>query len=235
MPDVSRGRGHALQGGVSLGAGELHPRRWHSTLPTCRGDYKQGVVLGELAGGDEAWLLTRPRAGASTGSCRGLEDSRLHLAAQQAGFTPARHRGLQRALALDPNLPYGAGAVLHLKTYAADWEDFDVKQGCADLWWARLQPRGPALQGSRHRRDDPGRSCGPAPGSHAQEIHPPVAAAPHEMCMSSRAKPDVGLIRSGEFREQATAILMQGFTNATSEYALRNDGDLQGGAPTSAP
>src|SRR6202012_5521799 len=105
----------------------------------------------------------------------------------------------------DPKLPYGAGAVLHLKMYAADWRGFASAKG------ALGEEGGGGTRGAppfmfQALADDPAvlQACARI---YAQDLFPPVPGEPHTPSRNEKIR--IGYL-SGEFRDQATAILMAG-------------------------
>ena len=203
--DVLRGRGHALQGlGLLPQALASYTQALALNPSDMQAHYKQGVVLGELGRADEA-LAAYDRVLALQPDHVEALNNRGYIWWRNKQDYARAIADLQRALALDPNLPYGAGAVLHLKMYAADWQDFDAsKAALIDGVRAGNRVARPFM--FQAPADDPAdlRACARI---HAQDIHPPVAAAPHARMNSGKIR--IGYL-SGEFREQATAILMAG-------------------------
>jgi len=203
--DVLRGRGHALQGqGLLSQALASYAQALALNPSDVQALYKQGVVLGELG---------------RTGEALAAYDQVLTL---QPGHVEARNnRGyiwwrnkqdyaraiadLELAQALDPNLAYGAGAILHLKMYAADWWGFDQSKA-ALTHGVRAGQRVARPFMFQALADTPSdlQACARI---YARDLHPPVAAAPHAREHSGKIR--IGYL-SGEFREQATAILMVG-------------------------
>jgi predicted O-linked N-acetylglucosamine transferase (SPINDLY family) len=169
--------------------------------------YRRGVMLNELGRTDEA-LATYDRVLAmAPGHVEALNNRGYIWWLNKKQWAPAI-ADLEKALALDPELPYGQGAVLHLKMYAADWDGFQLRK--TDILHA-------LRRGARVARpfmfqaiaDDPGdlQACARI---YARDLHPEVPSPPHDRAArQGRAKIRLGYL-SGEFRDQATAILMAG-------------------------
>ncbi|MEY4707408.1 MAG: hypothetical protein RJB58_1131 [Pseudomonadota bacterium] len=119
---------------------------------------------------------------------------------------------LERALALDPDHPYAVGEVLHLKMCVADWSGFEADK-------ARLEAEVHA--GKRAARpfmflavsDSPAliQTCSRI---WARDMYLDSPAAPHyRAARKNHKKIRLGYV-SGEFRQQATQILMAGLYEA---------------------
>ncbi|MDB5733695.1 MAG: hypothetical protein JWN16_332 [Alphaproteobacteria bacterium] len=119
---------------------------------------------------------------------------------------------LERALAIDPDHPYAAGEILHLKMYGADWRDFEAAK--AEIETAvRLGQRAARPFLFQAVSDNPAdlQACSRI---WARDKYFEVAAPPHDRgARKSHAKIRIGYV-SGELREQATAILMAGLYEA---------------------
>jgi predicted O-linked N-acetylglucosamine transferase (SPINDLY family) len=204
--DAFRGRGHALQGmGRPAEALASYARALTLNPSDVQALYKQGVVLNEMGRGDEA-LAAYDRVLA-------LEPNHVE-ALNNRGYIRwlSRHdyagaiADLERALALDPNLPYGEGAVLHLKMYAADWRDFEKSKDALveDVRAGKRVARPFMFQALADRPQDL-QACAQ---TYTRDLHPPAVDASNGPT-TARKKIRIGYL-SGEFREQATAILMAG-------------------------
>jgi predicted O-linked N-acetylglucosamine transferase (SPINDLY family) len=112
---------------------------------------------------------------------------------------------LQKALRLDPEHPYALGELLHVKTYGADWSDYgETVTRITDGVRAGKRVARPFMFQSVSESPADLQACSRIWTSN---MYPPVPAAPH-------APRNGGKIRigyaSGEFRDQATQILMAG-------------------------
>jgi protein O-GlcNAc transferase len=119
---------------------------------------------------------------------------------------------LQRALAIDPDHPYAAGEILHLKMYGADWSDFDALKAGIETG-VRLGQRVARPFMFQAVSDNPEdlQACSRI---WARDKYFEVPSAPHDRASrKAHAKIRIGYV-SGEFREQATAILMAGLYEA---------------------
>jgi predicted O-linked N-acetylglucosamine transferase (SPINDLY family) len=204
-PDALRGRGHALQGlGLLPQALASYAQALALNPSDMQAHYKQGAVLGELGRADEALAAYDRVLALQPDHVEALNNRGYIWWRNKQDYTRAI-ADLERAQALDPNLAYGAGAVLHLKMYAADWQDFDAsKAALIDGVRAGKRVARPFM--FQALADTPGdlQACARI---YAQDIHPPIAAAPHTRANAGKIR--IGYL-SGEFREQATAILMAG-------------------------
>ena len=169
--------------------------------------FKRGVLLGELERPDESLASYDRVLALQPGHVEALNNRGYGWWLFKQRYVPAI-ADMQKALALAPDLPYARGGVLHLNMYAADWSRLEreraaISQGiCGGARVARpfmLQ----ALS------DDPAelQACARL---YARDLYPPVATPPHDPALrKERNKIRIGYL-SGEFREQATAILMAG-------------------------
>jgi predicted O-linked N-acetylglucosamine transferase (SPINDLY family) len=113
---------------------------------------------------------------------------------------------LTRAFTLAPGMPYLRGAIMHIRMYGADWTGFDAeKAALAQGIRAGAKVARPFML--QAVSDDPAQlqACARL---YARDLYPPVPAPPHAP-RRPEAKIRLGYL-SGEFREQATAILMAG-------------------------
>jgi len=206
--DVFKSRGHALQGAGRLTEALASYRHALALDPSdVQSLYKQGVVLGELGRNDEAM--------ASYDRVLALEPRHVE-ALNNRGYLWWLNRkdyakaiaDLERVQALDPGLAYGAGAVQHLKMYAADWREFEKnKMALVEGVRAGARVARPFMFQALSDNVQDLQTCA---RTYARDLFPPVAAAPHDPASRARrAKIRLGYL-SGEFREQATAILMAG-------------------------
>ena len=169
--------------------------------------YRRGVVLNELGRTDEALAAYDQVLALAPGHVEALNNRGYIWWLNRKQWASAI-ADLQKAVALAPDLPYGQGAVLHLKMYAADWSDFEQRQAAVI---------GAVRRGARIARpfmfqavsDDPAvlQACARL---YARDLHPEVPSPPHDPA-TRRGHANIRLgYLSGEFRDQATAILMAG-------------------------
>jgi len=119
---------------------------------------------------------------------------------------------LERALALDPDHPYALGEVLHLKMYGADWADFAQRKAELDAA-VRLGRRvaRPFLFQAISESPEDLQACSRI-WTRDMYFEQPSRAHDRE-ARKAHKKIRIGYV-SGEFREQATAILMAGLYEA---------------------
>ena len=115
---------------------------------------------------------------------------------------------VERGLALDPDHPYGRGELLHMRMYNADWHDFAARK--AELL-LQVRAGNRAIQPFNFQAiaetPEDSQACS---RTWAQAKYPQMAAQPHDpAARRGREKIRIGYM-SGEFRQQATAILMAG-------------------------
>jgi predicted O-linked N-acetylglucosamine transferase (SPINDLY family) len=115
---------------------------------------------------------------------------------------------VERGLALDPDYPYGRGELLHIRMYSADWHDFDRRKAELEtLVRAGKQVVQPFIFQAIAQTPSDSQACSRIWG---EKKYPPVAGASHDpAARRNRQKIRIGYL-SGEFRWQATAILMAG-------------------------
>jgi predicted O-linked N-acetylglucosamine transferase (SPINDLY family) len=166
--------------------------------------YKRGVVLAELGRNDEALTMYNQVLALAPNHAEALNNRAYIWWLDKKRWAPAI-ADLARALELAPDLPYGAGALLHLKMYGADWDDFDLR---------KTRVMAGIRDGARAGRpfmfqalaEDPAdlQACARI---YARDLYPQISSQPHERRGRDRIR--IGYL-SGEFRDQATAILMAG-------------------------
>ncbi|HSS14580.1 MAG TPA: tetratricopeptide repeat protein, partial [Rhizomicrobium sp.] len=170
--------------------------------------YKRGVLLGEMKYSDEA-LASYDRVLALDPNHVEALNNRGFLWWLNKQNCPRAIADLERAFALAPDLPYLRGLLLHLKMYAADWARFEEqKSEIAEGIRAGRQVARPFMFQAVSDRPEELQACARL---YARDLFPPSATAPrHDPAMRKcHAKIRLGYV-SGEFREQATAILMAG-------------------------
>lgn len=115
---------------------------------------------------------------------------------------------VEQALAIEPYYPYGRGEVLHVRMYSADWHDFAARKGeLEELVRAGKRAVQPFVFQAIAETPADAQAC-----SHVwvKDKYPEMSAVPHDPAARKKAgKIRIGYV-SGEFREQATAILMVG-------------------------
>ena len=115
---------------------------------------------------------------------------------------------VERGLALDPDYPYGQGELLHARMYSADWHDFGERRaGLEDLVRAGKRAVQPFIFQAIAQTPADAQACSRI---WAADKYPQAPSTPHDPASrKGREKIRVGYL-SGEFRDQATAILMAG-------------------------
>jgi predicted O-linked N-acetylglucosamine transferase (SPINDLY family) len=115
---------------------------------------------------------------------------------------------VERGLALDPGYSYGQGEVLHVRMYSADWHDFaERKAELENLVRAGKRAVQPFIFQAIAETPEDAQACSRI---WAGDKYPQVPGAAHDpAARKAREKIRIGYL-SGEFRNQATAILMAG-------------------------
>ena len=115
---------------------------------------------------------------------------------------------VERGLALDPDYPFGRGELLHVRMYSADWHDFAPRKAELEkLVRAGKRTVQPFIFQAIAETPEDSQACSRI---WAQGKYPQVPSAPHDPASrKGRKKIRIGYL-SGEFRQQATAILMAG-------------------------
>ncbi|HWY63893.1 MAG TPA: tetratricopeptide repeat protein [Rhizomicrobium sp.] len=115
---------------------------------------------------------------------------------------------VERGLALEPDYPYGRGELMHMRMYSADWHDFDRRKAELEtLVRAGKQVVQPFIFEAIAETPADAQACSRI---WREKRYPEIAGAPHDPATRKRAeKIRIGYL-SGEFRHQATAILMAG-------------------------
>ncbi len=116
---------------------------------------------------------------------------------------------VERALGLEPDYPYGRGEVLHARMYAADWHDFAARRAeLVELVRAGKRAIQPFNFQAIAETAADAQACSRI---WARDKYPQqVPARPHDpSARRTEAKIRIGYV-SGEFRQQATALLMAG-------------------------
>jgi len=113
---------------------------------------------------------------------------------------------VEKALALDPDHPYALGELFHVRMYGADWREFDErKQALEQQLAAGKRVVQPFIFQAIAEKPEDSQACSRI---WMADRCPPQPSAPHEP-RKAGDKIRIGYL-SGEFRQQATAILMAG-------------------------
>lgn len=166
--------------------------------------YRRGVMLNELGRSDEALAAYDQVLALAPGHVEAL-NNRGYIRWLNKKQWALAIADLERALALAPDLSYGAGAVLHLKMYGAAWNDFEQRKAEVIQGVRRGERAGRPFM-FQAIADDPAdlQTCARI---YARDLHPEVPSPPHPRRADGTIR--IGYL-SGEFRDQATAILMAG-------------------------
>ena len=115
---------------------------------------------------------------------------------------------VERGLALNPDHPFGKGELLHVRMYSADWHDFEVrKTELEQLVRAGARAVQPFIFQAIVETPADAQACARI---WAEAKYPQMTAPRHDPAARKDAKKiRIGYL-SGEFRQQATAILMAG-------------------------
>ncbi|HWU56951.1 MAG TPA: tetratricopeptide repeat protein [Rhizomicrobium sp.] len=115
---------------------------------------------------------------------------------------------VERGLALDPDYAYGRGELLHVRMFCADWHDFDSRKAELEkLTLAGKKVVQPFNFQAVAQTPEVARACS---RNWVKDRYPQMPAAPHDpAARQGRSKIRIGYV-SGEFRQQATAVLMAG-------------------------
>lgn len=206
--DVFRNRGHALQ---VLGRWEDALASYQQALALNGRDvqalYKTGVILTELGRSDEAIACYDQVLALQPNHVEALNNRGFAWWLGRKNYEHAI-ADLQRALALEPSLPYGAGAVLHLHMYAAHWDSFEQEKIAIETGVRNIERVArPFMFQAVSANPKDLQTCARI---YAQDLFPPLSSAPFEFSSRKLAtKIRLGYV-SGEFREQATSSLMAG-------------------------
>jgi len=169
--------------------------------------YRRGVTLNELGRADEALAAYDQVLALAPGHVEALNNRGYIWWLNKKQWAPAI-ADLEKSADLAPDLPYGQGAVLHLKMYAADWSDFDQRKA-AVIDAVRRGARAARPFMFQAVSGDPAdlQTCA---RTYARDLHPQTPSPPHHPATRrENTKIRIGYL-SGEFRDQATAILMAG-------------------------
>jgi len=170
--------------------------------------FKRGVLLGELGRTDEALAAYDLLLSLAPDHAEALNNRGYLWWLGKQRYRPAV-ADLERTLQVAPDLAYGRGAVLHLKMHVADWNGFGKqKQALLEGVRAARQVARPFM--FQAIADDP-RDLQACARIYARDLYPQAPELPsHDPATrGGRQKIRLGYL-SGEFRDQATAILMAG-------------------------
>jgi protein O-GlcNAc transferase len=115
---------------------------------------------------------------------------------------------VELALTLEPDYPYGVGEVLHVRMYSADWHDFTARKAALEeLVRAGKRAVQPFIFQAIAETPADAQGCSRI---WARDKYPENPGRPHDpAARKDQKKIRIGYV-SGEFRQQATAILMAG-------------------------
>jgi protein O-GlcNAc transferase len=115
---------------------------------------------------------------------------------------------VELALTFEPDYPYGRGEVLHARMFAADWHDFSArKRELEELVRAGKRAIQPFVFQAIAESPADSQACSRI---WARDKYPQMPARLHDpAARKDKEKVRIGYV-SGEFRQQATAILMAG-------------------------
>ncbi len=137
---------------------------------------------------------------------------------------------LERAVQLDPDFPYAAGALLLVRQYGGDWRDFDADAARIDAGVRAGKPVAePFLYQAISSAPADLQACSVI---HARHRYPQGPATP-ALAPRAKGKIRIGYV-SGEFREQATAYLTAGLYEAHDRSRFDVTGFDNGGSDHSA-
>ncbi len=171
----------------------------------------RGSVLRELKRYDDAIEAYGTAIAISPHYAEALNNRGYTYWAHKLEYGPAL-ADLELALRIDPDHPYAQGEILHLKMYGADWRDFDTLKAQVETG-VRLGQRvaRPFMFQAVSESPQDLQACSRI---WARDKYFEVASAPHDRAArKAHRKIRIGYV-SGEFREQATAILMAGLYEA---------------------
>lgn len=170
--------------------------------------FKRAVLLGEMGRSDEALAAYDHLLALYPDYAEGLNNRGFLWWLKKQNY-PKAIADLERALALAPELVYLPGLILHLKMYAADWANFETqKKMVIDGVRAGRRVARPFMFQAVAQRPEDLQICARL---YARDLYPPPAATPPHDPASRKARGKIRLgYLSGEFRDQATAILMAG-------------------------
>jgi protein O-GlcNAc transferase len=115
---------------------------------------------------------------------------------------------VELALTLEPGYAYGRGEVLHVRMYSADWHDFAARKAeLEELVRSAARAVQPFIFQAIAETPADAQACSRI---WVKDKYPEIPARPHDpAARKDQKKIRIGYV-SGEFRQQATAILMAG-------------------------
>jgi predicted O-linked N-acetylglucosamine transferase (SPINDLY family) len=170
--------------------------------------FKRAVVLGELRYTDEA-LATYDRILAMAPNHAEALNNRGFLWWLNRQNYPKAIADLEGALALAPEMPYLRGLVMHLKMYAGDWTDYaNQKVALVNAIREEQKVARPFMLQAVSDAPETLQACARI---YVRDQFPEASNPPrHDPALRGRSgKIRLGYL-SGEFRDQATAVLMAG-------------------------
>jgi predicted O-linked N-acetylglucosamine transferase (SPINDLY family) len=169
---------------------------------------RRGILLGELNYNNEA-LASYDRLLALAPNHAEALNNRGFLWWLSKQNYPKAIADLERAFALAPDLPYLRGLMLHLKMYAADWTDFEEQRSALGQGLrAGQRVARPFMFQAVSERPDELQACARL---YARDLFPLATDVPRHDPAAHKGARKIRLgYLSGEFRDQATAILMAG-------------------------
>ncbi len=169
--------------------------------------YKRAVMLGELGRTDEALAAYDSVLSLKPDHVQAFNNRGYLLWLHNRDYSKAI-ADLERALVVMPDLPYGAGELLHMKMYAADWTNYESEKArLVDGVRGSARVARPFMFEAIADRPQDLQVCSRV---YARDQYPEFTGTPHDpTTRKNRDKIRVGYV-SGEFRMQATAILMAG-------------------------
>ncbi|MBW8709068.1 MAG: hypothetical protein JF627_07405 [Alphaproteobacteria bacterium] len=169
--------------------------------------FRSGVILGENGRPAEALAAYDKVLSLRPDHVEALNNRGYTRWQASEDYAPS-NADLERAVALAPDLPFLPGGVLHLKMQVADWSSFaaDKMRLIEGVRAGKAVARPFMFQALSDSPAD-SQACARI---FARTMHPPVAApSPGPAARKAGGRIRLGYL-SGEFREQATAILMAG-------------------------
>ena len=170
--------------------------------------FKRAVVLGELRRTEEA-LATYDRILAMAPNHAEALNNRGFLWWLNRQNYPKAIADLERALVLAPDMAYLRGLVMHLKMYAGDWAHYtEQKAALSEAIQKGERVARPFMFQAVLESPEVLQACARI---YVRDQFPPAPNPPqHDPAMRGRSdKIRLGYL-SGEFRDQATAVLMAG-------------------------
>jgi predicted O-linked N-acetylglucosamine transferase (SPINDLY family) len=171
----------------------------------------RGNVLRDMQRFDEAIESYGKAIDVHPGYAEALNNRGYVWWAEKHAYAPAL-ADLERAMLLDPEHPYARGEILHLKMIGADWSDYEAQKRAIESG-VRLGQRVARPFMFQAVSENPAdlQACSRI---WARDMVLETPAAPHDRAARKNHKKIRLGYSSGEFREQATQILMAGLYDA---------------------